>query len=162
MKKIAFLLVLALCLSMPVGTVAMAEGETATPSLEIALYTVPMRATVSILYAVEAAGYESFDGLKLLCDKGKGEEEVLPAGTLNIDGVDYIIFEYSNLAASEMDLDVTAKVSYGGATGAPVSYSVADFAQSYLAGNGSADCKALVTAMIEYGAAVKAMASAKS
>lgn len=162
MKKIALLLVLALCLSSLAGVVAVAEGEPATPSLEIALYTVPMSATVSILYAVAADGYESFDGLKLLCDKGNGAEEILPAGVLEIGGKNYIIFRYDNLSAAEMDVDVTACVSYGGATGTPITYSVADFAAGYLAGSASADSKALVSAMLEYGAAVKAMLSAKS
>lgn len=162
MKKFIFLLALVLCLSSLSGIAVIAEDDVASPSVEIAIYTVPMKATVSILYAIEADGYMSFDELKLVADKGSGEEFIAPSGVLTKDGVRYIVFEYSNLSASEMDKRVTACVEYNGNRGKAVSYSVADFAASYASGNGSEKNKAMVAAMIAYGDAVKAMAEAKT
>ena len=162
-KKLALLLALVLCLSSLSGIAVVAEGEAAaTPSVEIALYTVPMRATVSILYAVKAEGYASLDGLKLIADKGNGEEEVAPAGVMTLGGVRYIVFDYSNLSASEMDKKVTACIDYNGTRGNTVTYSVKDFADNYLAGEHEAKYEALVEAMIAYGDAVKAMSAASA
>ncbi len=152
-----------LCLSALTGVSVVAEDEQAvTPSVDIAVYTVPMRATVSILYAVEAEGYTSFDGLKLIADKGNGEEEVAPAGIMTLGGVRYVVFDYSNLSASEMDKKVTACVEYNGTRGNTVTYSVKDFADSYLAGEHEPKYEALVEAMIAYGDAVKAMSAANA
>ena len=159
MKKIALLLVLVLCLSSLTGVAAVAEGEAPAeaPSLDIALYTVPMKATVSILYAVEAAGYESVDGLKVVVTKGESSEEVLPAGVMTIDGVEYIIFEYEGLSAAEMRTTVSAHVEFGGESGASVEYSVAKFAENYKGAHID-----LVAAMLAYGDAVAAMMAAKA
>ena len=154
MKRIAFFLALVLCLSSLTGILVMAEGEqaSATPSLDIAYCTVPMKATVSILYAIPAAGYESTAGLKLVVTKGESSEDVLPAGVMSIKGVEHIIFEYEGLSAAEMKVSVSAHVEFGGESGETVEYSVQKFAESYSGAHGD-----LIDAMLAYGDAVAAL-----
>ena len=158
MKKIALLLALVLCFSCFTGLAVSAEPT--DPSQEIELVTVPMRATVSILYAISADGYSSFDGLKLVVTKNGTATEVAPAGTTEIGGKNYIVFSYDGLSAAEMELVVSAYVDYNGATGEPVEYSVATFAESYKASGGQ--YVYLVEAMLKYGKAVKAMLDARA
>ena len=158
MKRIALLLALVLCFSCFAGFAVSAEG--AAPSQEIEFVTVPMRATVSILYAISAEGYESLDGLKLVVDKNGATEEVAPAGTATVNGKYCIIFQYDGLSAAEMDLVVSAHVEYNGQAGEAVDYSVKTFADAYAQAGGK--YVSLVEAMLRYGAAVKAMQDAKN
>ena len=106
-KNLALLLAVALAFTCMLGF-----GVTAEESADDILVTVPMKATVSILYAVKAVGNDDAtvvitakDGVAL--DAPEAAEKL---GTYQIGGVDYILFEYSNLAASEMDVVVTAKI----------------------------------------------------
>ena len=157
MKKIALVLLLAICLSC-FGVTAFAEERTA-PSLEITYYTVPMRATVSILYAVDVAGYENPESIKIIANKGSGDEEITNSGYTTINGKTCLVFEYSNLSAAEMDTKVKAKVKYGDQVGSTVvEYSVKEFATNYETSGGQ--YVSLVKAMIAYGDAVKAMQAA--
>ena len=158
MKKIALLLALALCFSCFAGFGVAAEE--AEPSQKIEFVTVPMRATVSILYAISAEGYDSLDGLKLVVDKNGVTEEVLPAGTATVNGIYCIIFQYDGLSAAEMELTVSAYVDYNGQCGEAVEYSVSAFAEDYAEQGGK--YVSLVEAMLRYGAAVKAMEDAKN
>ena len=157
MKRIALFLALVLCLSCFAGFAASAE---VTPSQEIDFVTVPMRATVSILYAISAEGYDSLDGLKLVVDKNGKKDEVLPAGYATVNGKSCIVFQYDGLSAAEMELEVSAHVEYNGKAGTAVSYSVKTFADAYAAQGGK--YVDLVNAMLKYGAAVKAMQDAKN
>ena len=158
MKRIALLLALVLCFSCFAGFAVSAEG--AAPSQDIEFVTVPMRATVSILYAISADGYNGLDGLKLVVDKNGVTSEVLPAGYANVNGKYCIIFQYDGLNAAEMELVVSAHVEYNGQAGEAVSYSVKTFAEAYAAQGGK--YVDLVNAMLKYGAAVKAMQDAKN
>ena len=158
MKKIALLLALVLCFSCLAGVAVSAEP--ASPSQKIELVTVPMRATVSILYAISADGYNGLDGLKLVVTKNGADAEVAPAGITTIGGKQYIVFRYDGLSAAEMELEVSAYVDYNGAVGAPVTYSVKTFADKYKTSGGQ--YVDLVDAMLKYGAAVKAMLDAKA
>ena len=161
MKRIALLLALVLCFSCFAGFAGFAvNAEEAAPSQEIQFVTVPMRATVSILYAISAEGYDSLDGLKLVVDKNGTISEVAPAGTATVNGMYCIIFQYDGLSAAEMDLAVSASVDYNGQAGESVDYSVKTFAYAYSAAGGK--YVSLVEAMLKYGAAVKAMQDAKA
>lgn len=161
MKKIALLLALVLCFSCFAGFAGFGvAAEEAEPSQKIEFVTVPMRATVSILYAISAEGYDSLDGLKLVVDKNGVTEEVLPAGTATVNGIYCIIFQYDGLSAAEMELTVSAYVDYNGQCGEAVEYSVSAFAEDYAEQGGK--YVSLVEAMLRYGAAVKAMEDAKN
>ena len=143
-----------------VGAGFAVNAEEAAPSQEIQFVTVPMRATVSILYAISAEGYDSLDGLKLVVNKNGTISEVAPAGTATVNGMYCIIFQYDGLSAAEMDLTVSAYVDYNGQAGEAVEYSVSAFAEDYAAQGGK--YVSLVEAMLRYGAAVKAMQDAKN
>ena len=152
-KNLALLLAVALAFTCMLGF-----GVTAEESADDILVTVPMKATVSILYAVKAADNDS----ATVVITAKGEETGLSDAATRLDGtykigdVEYILFEYSNLAASEMDVVVTAQI--GEKT---VKYSVAQFGAAYIAQYGEnleyAKQVKLVKSMLAYGAAVAAM-----
>ena len=159
-KFLSTLLVLSLVLGacmLPVAVFA-EEESTATPdavidpSLDIALYTVPMKATVSILYAIKASSVTSTSDLKLVVVKGDKTSEVDPAGVMTISGEKYIIFEYTGLSAAEMRTTVSAYIRCGEARGTAVEYSVAAFAEAYAAKGGK--YVELVSAMLAYGDSV--------
>lgn len=135
------------------------SGAVIDPSLDVALYTVPMKATVSILYAIKSSAVASTDGLKLVVVKGTTTSEVAPAGTMTISGEKYIIFEYTGLTASEMRTTVSAYIRCGEAQGNTVEYSVAAFAEAYAAKGGQ--YVELVSAMLAYGDAVAKLAGGK-
>jgi len=163
-KRIALLLVLALCISSLVGLTAIAEGE-ATPSLEIAYCTVPMQASVCILYAVAADEYDDASKLKVLVWENDEADavELSASGVLEIGGKDYVVFAYTGLSAAEMRTVVYAKVSYDGALGTKVaSYSVAAFVEAYCATDASQANKDMVSAMLAYGDAVANMEANKA
>ena len=156
-KRFLFLLVAVVALCSLVGISAVAADS--EPSVEIAYYTVPMRATVSILYAVDVAGYENPESIKIIANKGSGDEEITNSGYATINGKTCLVFEYSNLSAAEMDTKVKAKVKYGDQVGSTVvEYSVKEFATNYETSGGQ--YVSLVKAMIAYGDAVKAMQAA--
>ena len=152
-KNLALLLAVALAFTCMLGF-----GVTAEESADDILVTVPMKATVSILYAVKAAGND--DATVLITakdDVALGEPEAAEKlGTYQIGGVDYILFEYSNLAASEMGVVVTAQI--GEKT---VKYSVEQFGEAYIAqydGNPEYVKQVkLVESMLAYGEAVAEM-----
>ena len=152
-KNLALLLAVALAFTCMLGF-----GVTAEESADDILVTVPMKATVSILYAVKAAGND--DAKVVITAKDDVELDAPEAaeklGTYQIGGVDYILFEYSNLAASEMGVVVTAEI--GEKT---VKYSVAQFGDAYIAQYGEnpeyAKQVKLVESMLAYGEAVAAM-----
>ena len=150
-KNLALLLAVALAFTCMLGF-----GATAEESASDVLVTVPMRATVSILYAVKAEGNENATVLITAKNKvalGEAEAATKLDGTYEIGGVEYILFEYSNLAASEMRTSVTANIG-----GKVVTYSVADFVEDYMAqytGNTEyAKQVTLVEKMLAYGDAV--------
>ena len=151
-KNLALLLAVALAFTCMLGF-----GATAEESASDVLVTVPMRATVSILYAVKAADNE--DATVLITAKN-GVALGAPEAATKIDdyeigGVKYILFEYSNLAASEMRTSVTATIG-----GKVVTYSVADFVADYTAqytGTEYAKQVTLVEKMLAYGDAVAEM-----
>ena len=170
MKRIAFLLALVLCLSCIAGTVAFAEGETATRSLDIAFYTVPVEAgTISIYFAVPVEGWNSNGAyLHLEVKKGDGDyvfyhHDNVARGTIEKNGKTYLVFEYDGLTAAEMDVEVTARIrtTIDGETlrGAELTTSVRQFANAYKANGGK--YTALVDAMLAYGEAVKAFQAAQ-
>ena len=152
-KNLALLLAVALAFTCMLGF-----GVTAEESADDILVTVPMKATVSILYAVKAAGND--DATVVITAKDDvaldAPEAAEKLGAYQIGGVDYILFEYSNLAASDMDVVVTAQI--GEKT---VKYSVAQFGAAYIAQYGEnpeyAKQVKLVESMLAYGAAVAAM-----
>lgn len=154
-KKIALLLALALCLSMLAGMTVAAEGETAP---KIAYYTVPMRATVCILYAVSA---DSYDGVAVKVTKSGSSvaEDAVCKGLSEINGKEYLIFEYE-LAASEMSTKVEAYATNGTQNSEPVTYSVNEFLDNYVESYRSVEAKAkfvkLAQAMKAYGEAISA------
>ena len=157
LKKFTSLLLILTLLTgtcvLPVVSVAESAESTATDhNLDIALYTVPMKASVVILYAIKSSSVSGVDGLKLVVTKGEESTDVLPAGRMIYEGEEYIVFEYKGLAASEMRTSVSAYVCYGDAHGSAVEYSVADFAEAYIAKGGK--YVELVNAMLEYGDAV--------
>lgn len=121
-------------------------------SLDIELYTVPMKATVSILYAIKSSGLASTDDLKLVVTKGDETVEIDPAGVMTVYGDECIIFEYTGLSAAEMRTSVSAYICQGEARGSSVECSVASFAEAYAAGGGK--YVELVTAMLAYGDSV--------
>ena len=165
MKRIAFLLALVLCFSCFTGLMVSAEDEVATRSLDIVAYTVPVEAgTISIYFAVAVEGWVD-DGAYLHLEVKKGDGEFVSysnsksaRGHKYIGGQKCIIFEYSDLTAAEMDVEVTARIRAavdGEATyGAELTTSVRQFADSYKAQGGK--YTALVDAMLAYGDAVKA------
>ena len=152
-KNLALLLAVALAFTCMLGF-----GATAEESASDVLVTVPMRATVSILYAVKAAGNE--DASVLITAKngvalGAPEAATKIDDDYDIGGVKYILFEYSNLTASEMRTSVTATID-----GKVVTYSVADFVADYTAqytGTEYAKQVTLVEKMLAYGDAVAEM-----
>ena len=152
-KKIAFFLMLAL--SVLAGLPTAAESKAAP---EIAYYTVPMRATVCILYAVSA---DSYDGVAVKVTKSGStvEENAVCKGYAEIGGETYLIFEYE-LSASEMATEVSAYATSGILAGNPVSYSVNAFLDKYVNDYSGVEAKAkfvkLAEAMKAYGAAVSA------
>ena len=159
-RKSMIIFAIAIALVMLVGVTALASsGE---PSLEIEYYTVPMTTTVEILYAVPANGYTvnpdgTVDGLELLVWKGaEGSvdraKKIQSCGTMNIDGVSYLIFRYDGLNADEMGVKAYARASYNGKLGSAKSYSVKDFASTY-----DGKYKSLVAALIKYGNAIETL-----
>ena len=168
-KLLSTLLILTLVLGacmLPVAVFAeegepTADTDAATdPSLNIELYTVPMRATVSILYAIKSSSVTDTDDLKLVVLKGNSTSEVDPAGVMTISGEKYIIFEYTGLSASEMRTTVSAYIRHGEARGEAVEYSVATFAAAYTAKGGQ--YVDLVSAMLAYGDSVAKLVAGKS
>ena len=165
MKRIAFLLALVLCFSCFVGIIASAEGETASPSLDIVAYTVPVEAgTISVYFAVAVEGWAD-DGAYLHLEVKKGDGEFVSysnskyaRGHKTLDGKRCIILEYPGLTAAEMDVEITARIrgAVGGEPtyGEEVTTSVRQFANDYKANGGK--YTALVDAMLAYGDAVKA------
>ena len=155
-KFTSLLLILTLltgiCLLPVVSVAESAESTAIDHNLDIALYTVPMKASVVILYAIKSSSVPGVNGLKLVVTKGEEPTDVLPTGRTIINGEEYIIFEYKGLSASEMRSRVSAYVCYGDARGSAVEYSVADFAEAYIAKGGK--YVDLVNAMLEYGDAV--------
>ena len=159
-KRFLFLLVAVVALCSLVGISAVAADS--EPSVEIAYYTVPMRASVEILYAVPADNYSvnsdgTVDGLSLLVWKGsEGSVDnacsVKSSGVADINGKPHIVFVYDQLGAHQMGLKVCARVSYNGRLGSAVNYSVKDFAASY-----DGAYKSLVAALIKYGNAIEAL-----
>ena len=157
MKKIALLLLLAICISVLGITVSSAETAATDPALEIAFYTVPMRASVSILYAVEKYNdrtvYVVADGKQA---KFRGEL------TQNLGGGEktYLIYE-CELDAKDMSKEVTAYVvdaTDTTKTGTTITYSVNTFLDSYIARYNDDATKTayvdLVKAMKAYGEAI--------
>jgi len=160
-KRILLLLALAICISSLVGISVSAE-ETSSPS-EIAYCTVPMTATVSIYFAVPAdSDNPAAEGTSLKVEAWKGEDGkhtvLSPAGYLEIYGKMHIIFVYDNLAASEMETIVNAKVVGGESV---VSISVKQWADAYIAANkDNANYQnhvSLVESMLKYGEAIVAL-----
>ena len=159
-KHLAFTIVIAMLLSMLVGLTAFAND--AEPSVEIEYYTVPMTATVEMLYAVPAEGYDinddgTVDGLYLLVWKGaegsvESAEKIQSCGFMRIDGVKHLIFRYDGLGAHEMGVKAYARISYNGRLGSTKSYSVKDFAASY-----DGKYEDLVASFIKYGNAVETL-----
>ena len=160
-KITSLLLVFALAFSvcmLPVTSVAESTAPTVIdPDLDIDLYTVPMRASVVILYAIRSSSVPSTDGLRLVVTKGESSCDVLPAGRTVIDGEEYVVFEYKGLSAAEMRTEVSAYICCGEARGNSVEYSVADFAEAYAASGGR--YVDLVSSMLEYGDAVAELLS---
>ena len=186
MKRIAFLLALVLCFSCFVGVIASAEDEIDVPEIEapeteepeviepcrdVVAYTVPIEAgRVSILFAIAVKGLPD-DGayLHLQVKKGDGEfkyysNKNISRGHKYINGEKCIIFEYSDLTAAEMDVEITVRGITGAGTenealGAEFTTSVAQFAEDYKTNGGQ--YTALVDAMLAYGEAVKAFQTAQ-
>ena len=121
------------------------------------IYTVPMKATVSILYAIKTSSVTSTEDLRLVVTKGSTTSEIAPAGTMIISDETYIVFEYTGLTASEMRTTVSAYIRCGEARGNAVEYSVATFAEAYAAKGGQ--YVELVSAMLAYGDAVAKLAA---
>ena len=159
-RRLVLLLALAFIFASLAGLTALADD--AEPSVEISYYTVPMTATVEILYAIPADGYDvnpdgTVDGLSLLVWKGaEGTADTAvklsSQGIMNIKGKNHLVFVYDGLDADEMDVKVYARVSFGDRLGSTKVYSVKDFAASY---NG--EHKSLVAALIKYGNAIKTL-----
>ena len=141
-KNLAFLLAVVLAFTCVLGLGA-AAAEAKAP---VIYTTVPMRATVSILYAVKAA---ELDGAALYVQKNGGEAVAL---TNPKEEGEYLIFEYSNLSAAEMETKV--KVYVEGYEADAKTYSVADFLNKYIAENENSANGKLAKAMLDYGAAV--------
>lgn len=173
-KHLVIIVAIAMLLMMLIGLTAFAnDAEPAAdieptaniePSVEIEYYTVPMTATVEILYAVPMEGYEvnpdgSVDGLYLLVWKGaegsvESAEKIQSCGFMTINGRQHLIFRYEGLGAHEMGVRAYARISYNGRLGTTKSYSVKDFAASY-----DGEYKSLVAALIKYGNAIELLAN---
>ena len=143
-------MVFALTAVLGVAPMASAEEETVAPSTEIAYFNVSLRVGATLLFAVPSDGYTvnsdgTVDNLKLLItndcnNKGIGgvaDGELLEAsGKYMIGDKEYIVFEYSGLAANEMCEIVYARTlyidengfyNYGEAKG----YSLTEFLKKY-------------------------------
>ena len=148
-----------------IGLVPASAAESTTPSQEIEYFNVSLRVGATLLFAVPADGYSvQADGtvknLKLVVVKDSVnpstatpyEGELLEAsGKTEINEKEYIVFEYSGLAANEMCDIVYARTvtlndrgfrTYGDIK----SFSLTEFVQNY---NGQ--YKALVGSMLAYG-----------
>ena len=164
-KNLALLLVVAMALTAMIGLVPASAAESTTPSQEIEYFNVSLRVGATLLFAVPADGYSvQADGtvknLKLVVVKDSVnpstatpyEGELLEAsGKTEINEKEYIVFEYSGLAANEMCDIVYARTvtlndrgfrTYGDIK----SFSLTEFVQNY---NGQ--YKALVGSMLAYG-----------
>lgn len=143
-KNLALLLAVVLVFTSMLG-LSVSATEADAP---VIYTTVPMRATVSILYAVKADRE-----VELVATKADGEPETLTSFK-NENGVYY--FEYSNLSAAEMETKVTVYVA--GHQDSAVSYSVADFLNAYIAKHTVDDVVdtngTLAQKMLDYGTAV--------
>ena len=164
MRKIASVFLLAALFALAFCTLGSADGTAGGGGPEIAYCTVPMRATVSILYAVRAEGYDNPSALELLATKTGGVTDVVaPVGISKINGEDHVIFEYDNLYASDMETDVVACVRYdGGAPGGSVTYSVKRFVDDYVEKNPTSRYNDMLIKMLEYGESVAQMNAASA
>ena len=140
-----------------------AQEEAPTLSLDYA--NLSFRDSICIKYAVKAEGAES---VTLLCwtegqesyTKGTEERVLYVTGTETIDGVEYLVFDYTGLSAKQMTDEIYVR-AYAEVDGAAVysdvrKYSVLEYAYTMLGKLGTyestnADLKALLESMLDYG-----------
>ena len=167
-KNLALLLVVVLAMTAVLGLapIASAEGETSTTAPKIEYFNVSLRVGATLLFAVPADGYNinadgTVDNLKLLVTKdaeiglgGVYDSELLEAsGKYMIGDKKYVIFEYSGLAANELNEIVYARpvrvnngfYSYGEAQ----SYSITEFLKRYEGTD--AGINGLIDSLLAYG-----------
>ena len=175
-KKIALLLVLALCLSAMVGLTAWAEERAVVESApDVAFANVSIKTNVELLFAVPvddvSVTFNKEDGsmqnLCLYLWKGASEdgyrltsaERLESEGVIEKNGKVYAVFTYNGLTAMQMTDVVYVCTSYVSPTtnvryfGNIIDYSIAEWANYYTTTNELN--RALVDAVIAYGAAIQ-------
>ncbi len=160
-------MLLILCLGC-LFTVASATEDT-TPALSIDYTNLSYSESVYIKYAVSAKNVVE-DDVRLLVWRepdangyayGTQDEIILPAYKDTIEGEEYIIFDYKNIAAKEMgdDIYVRPMVQAGGTvyTGDAVKYSVLRYAYDTIHDDtAAASLQELMRDMLAYGASAQA------
>ena len=167
-KNLALLLVVVLAMTAVLGLapIASAEGETTTTAPKIEYFNISLRVGATLLFAVPADGYTinedgTVNNLKLHVSKdsefvlgGVTDGEIIEAsGKYMIGDKKYIIFEYSGLAANELNEIVyarTVRVNNGFYIyGEAQSYSVTEYLKSYKGTD--AGINGLIDSLLAYG-----------
>ena len=172
-KNLALLLVVAI-----VFTCLLGFSASAAEYYTVSIVTVPMRATVSVLFAIEIldGNDETINNYKdheagehtgiSIYKTVNGEEQSRDMnfeykGILQMGGKMYWVYEYSNISAAEMENNIRAKV-----TSTPDSFSVnvsvAQFLRSYAADTNNLEAdRTLAEKMLAYGEKAAAWAAAQ-
>ena len=163
-KNLALLLVVAI-----VFTCLLGFSASAADYYTVSMVTVPMRATISVLFAVEVktgdvnnkVDGENHPGISIYKDGGIRDSNYEYKGILEMDGKQYWVYEYSNIAASEMEVDIRAKVP-STPDNLSIHVTVADYLRAY-AGNTENDANYidLANKMLAYGEKAAAWAAAQ-
>ena len=169
MKKKLLLLILSLALIVTaIGAVTLgASAEAAAPELSIAYCNLSFQDNVYIKYAVKT----DVADVKLLIwtspeaeyTVGTHDDEITEYYTDTINGVEYMIFDYTELAAKQM-ADVVYARAYAEVDGvgyysAVNKYSILQYAYNMLgktaAGTNNSELKDMLTSMLTYGASAQ-------
>ena len=163
-KNLAILLVVATLFTCLLGFSASAADY-----YTVSMVTVPMRATVSVLFAVEVktgdvnnkVEGEAHPGISIYKNGAIRDSNYEYKGILEMDGKQYWVYEYSNIAASEMEVDIRAKVP-GTLDDLSIHVTVADYLRAY-AGKMENDenYRDLANKMLAYGEKAAAWAAAQ-
>ena len=170
-KKIVLALSLALVLVLGVMSVfALHTGaQAATPVLSVDYANLSFRDSITVKYAVKA---ENATDVKLLCwteangtyEKGSEARVLKSSYTEMIGGSEYLVFDYTGLAAKQMTdvIYVRAYTEVGGAAyySNVLKYSVLEYAYTMLgkignAASSDAKLKTLLENMLTYGASAQ-------
>ena len=162
-KRLLILTLVLVCLSCLFVVSLAAEEDSTTPNLELTYTNLSFNDAVYIKYAVSAENITPDDVRLLVWTEPQSDYTdtsnatvLMPLYLDEIDGAEYIVFDYTDLAAKQMT-DVVYARAYAVVDGvdyysAVNKYSILQYAQNKLATSTDAKLKALLSNMLDYGA----------